>query len=72
MEEMFNVFEPPEAAVLRSNAEAISHLADAIMNVEDKELKEGLFTLISRHSEFLLDCSGTVMTANKMHLKAVN
>ena len=71
MEEMFNMFEPREAAVLRSNAEAISHLADAIMNVEDKELQQGLFTLINRHSEFLLDCSGTVMTANKMHLKAV-
>ena len=48
MEEMFSMFEPPEAAVLRSHAEALSHLSDAIMNVEDKELQEGLFTLISR------------------------
>tara|TARA_R110002020_G_scaffold182437_1_gene377874 strand:- start:479 stop:697 length:219 start_codon:yes stop_codon:yes gene_type:complete len=72
MEELFNMFEPPEAAVLRSHAEALSHLADAIMNVEDKELQQGLFALINKHSQFLLDCSDKVMAVNKMHLKAVN
>ena len=72
MEEMFSMFEPPEAAVLRSHAEALSHLSDAIMNVEDKELQQGLFALINKHSQFLLDCGDKVMAVNKMHLKDVN
>ena len=46
MEEMFSMFEPPEAAVLRSHAEALSHLSDAIMNVEDKELQSILRNLM--------------------------
>ena len=45
MEEMFSMFEPPEAAVLRSHAEALSHLSDAIMNVEDKNFNKDYLLL---------------------------
>jgi len=71
MEDFFSVPEMPETSVLRTNADVVSHIAEAISSTEDLELSKGMFELLNKHSDVVLETSQKIMCKYKMHLQSV-
>ena len=71
MEDFFSVPELPETSVLRTNADVVSHIAEAIANTDDLELSKGLFEILNKHSDVTLETSQKIMCKYKMHLQSV-
>jgi hypothetical protein len=71
MEDSVVLFESPEAGTLRLNTEAISHLSTAFVEVEDADLKLAIFSLIQKHSDYVLATSDKILCKQKLHLTKV-
>ena len=71
MEDFFTAPELPETSVLKTNADVVSQIAEAIANTEDLELSKGMFELLNKHSDVVLETSHKIMCKNKMHLQVV-
>ena len=71
MEDFFSVPELPETSVLKTNAEVVSQIAEAIAGTDDLELSKGMFELLNKHSDVVLETSQKIMCKSKMHLQSV-
>ena len=71
MEDFFGVPEMPETSVLKTNADVVSHIAEAISSTADLELSKGMFELLNKHSDVVLETSQKIMCKYKMHLQSV-
>jgi hypothetical protein len=71
MEDFFNIPELPETSVLKTNAEVVSQIAEAIAGTDDLELSKGMFELLNKHSDVVLETSQKIMCKSKMHLQSV-
>ena len=71
MEDFFGVPEMPETSVLKTNADVVSHIAEAISSTGDLELSKGMFELLNKHSDVVLETSQKIMCKYKMHLQSV-
>ena len=71
MEDFFGVPEMPETSVLKTNADVVSHIAEAISSTADFELSKGMFELLNKHSDVVLETSQKIMCKYKMHLQSV-
>ena len=71
MEDFFNFVETPETATIRINADAISHLGTVFSQVDDKIMKQILFEMLCKHSNFVLDTSEKMIQNRRLGIKAV-
>ena len=71
VEDFFGVSELPETSVLKTNADVVSYISEAISNTDDAELAKALFVILKEHSDVTLDTSQKIMCKYKMHLKQV-
>jgi len=71
MEDFFSIPELPETSVLKTNADVVSQIAEAIAGTDDLELSKGMFELLNKHSDVVLETSQKIMCKSKMHLKSV-
>ncbi len=71
MEDFFNVPEMPETSVLKTNADVVSHIAEALANTDDLELSQLMFHMLNKHSQVVLETSQKIMCKYKMHLQSV-
>ena len=71
MEDFFSMSDMPEVSVLKTNAEVVSYMAQAVNSMSVPELQKGLFALLHQHSLVVLETSQRIMSKNKMHLKVV-
>ena len=46
MEDFFSMSDMPEVSVLKTNAEVVSYMAQAVNSMSDPELQKGLFALL--------------------------
>ena len=49
MEDFFNLTELPETSVLKTNADVVSFIAEAIAGSKDLELSKEMFELLNKH-----------------------
>ena len=71
MEDFFNLTELPETSVLKTNADVVSFIAEAIAGSKDLELSKEMFELLIKHSEVVLESSQRIICKSKMHLRSV-
>ena len=71
MEDMLHLIESPETSTLRLNADAISYLGNAFTEAEDVDIKLKLLAMIEKHSDFVLNTSDTIISRQRLHMKAV-
>ena len=71
MEEFVHYIETPETSTMRINADVMSHIGTMFITIEDTKMKEMLFEMICKHSEFILDTSGKVIQNSRLGIKAV-
>tara|TARA_R110000824_G_scaffold167194_1_gene344025 strand:+ start:6029 stop:6253 length:225 start_codon:yes stop_codon:yes gene_type:complete len=71
MEDFFNVPEMPETSVLKTNADVVSHISEALANTDDLELSQLMFQMLNKHSQVVLETSQKIMSKYKMHLQSV-
>ncbi len=71
MEDSVVLFESPEAGTIRLNTEAISHLSTAFAEADDADLKLAIFSLIQKHSDYVLATSDKILCKQKLHLTKV-
>ena len=51
VEEFFGMPDLPETSVLKTNADVVSHIAEAIANTTDIELSKAFFDILNNHSD---------------------
>lgn len=71
MEDSVVLFESPEAGTIRLNTEAISHLSAAFAEADDADLKLAIFSLIQKHSDYVLSTSDKILCKQKLHLTQI-
>ena len=71
MEDMLHLIETPETSTRRLNADAISYLGNAFTEAEDIDIKLRLLARIEKHSDFVLNTSDTIISRQRLHMKAV-
>ena len=71
MEDLFALPELPETSVLKTNADIVAQLAESISNTDDLELSKGMYELLNKHSDVVLETSQKIMCKYKMHLQSV-
>jgi hypothetical protein len=71
MEDMLHLIETPETSTLRLNADAISYLGNAFTEAEDVDIKLQLLAMMKKHSDFVLNTSDTIISRQRLHMKAV-
>ena len=71
MEDFFGISELPETSVLKTNADVVAHVAEAIAGSNDLDLSKALFEILNKHSEVVLETSQKIMCKYKMHLQSV-
>ncbi len=71
MEDFFSLTELPENSVLKTNADVVSYIAEAIGGSRDLELSKEMLELLNKHSEVVLETSQKIMCKSKMHLQSV-
>lgn len=71
MEDLFALPELPETSVLKTNADIVAQLAESISNTDDLELSKGMYELLNKHSDVVLETSQKIMSKYKMHLQSV-
>ena len=71
MEDFFSMPELPETSVLKTNADVVSHIAEAIASTTDIDLSKALFEILNKHSDVTLETSQKIMCKYKMHLQSV-
>ena len=71
-EEFFQFIESPETATIRINADAISHLGTVFSQVDDKIMKQILFEMLCKHSNFVLSTSEQMVLNRRLGIKAVS
>ena len=71
MEDFFSLTELPETSVLKTNADVVSYIAEAIGGAKDLELSKEMLELLNKHSEVVLETSQKIMCKSKMHLQSV-
>ena len=71
MEEFVHYIETPETSTMRINADVMNHIGTIFVQAEDAKMKELLFEMICKHSEFILDTSGKVIQNRRLGIKAV-
>ena len=71
MEDFFGGPEMPETSVLKTNADIVAQLAESISNTDDLELSKGMYELLNKHSDVVLETSQKIMCKYKMHLQSV-
>ena len=68
---MLHLIESPETSTLRLNADAISYLGNAFTEAEDVDIKLQLLAMMKKHSDFVLNTSDTIISRQRLHMKAV-
>ena len=71
MEDFFSLTELPETSVLKTNADVVSYIAEAIGGSNDLALSKKMLELLNKHSEVVLETSQKIMCKSKMHLQSV-
>ena len=71
MEDMLHLIESPETSTLRLNADAISYLGNAFTEAEEVDIKLQLLAMMKKHSDFVLNTSDTIISRQRLHMKAV-
>ena len=71
MEDLFALPELPETSVLRTNADIVSQIAESISNTDDLKLSKGMYEMLTKHSDVVLETSQKIMCKYKMHLQSV-
>jgi hypothetical protein len=71
VEDFFGGPEMPETSVLKTNADVVSHVAEAIAGTTDIELSKALFDILNNHSDVVLETSQKIMCKYKMHLQSI-
>ena len=71
MEDLFALPELPETSVLRTNADIVSQIAESISNTDDLELSKGMYEMLTKHSDVVLETSQKIMCKYKIHFQSV-
>ena len=71
VEDFFSIPDLPETSVLKTNADIVSQVAESISNTDDLELSRGMYELLTKHSDVVLETSQKIMCKYKMHLQSV-
>ena len=71
MEDLFALPALPETSVLTPSADIVAQLAESISNTDDLELSKGMYELLNKHSDVVLETSQKIMCKYKMHLQSV-
>ena len=71
VEDFFGGPELPETSVIKTNADVVAHVAEAIANTTDIELSKASFEILNKHSDVALETSQKIMCKYKMHLQSV-
>ena len=71
MEDFLHYIETPETSTMKINADVMGHIAIMLTEIEDAEMKRGLFKIICKHSEFILNTSGKIVQNRRLGIKAV-
>ena len=71
VEDFFCGPELPETSVIKTNADVVSHLAEAIAGSNDLDLSRAFFEILNKHSDVVLETSQKIMCKYKMHLQSI-
>ena len=71
VEDFFGGPELPETSVIKTNADVVSHVAEAIAGSNDLDLSKSLFEILNKHSDVVLETSQKIMCKYKMHLQSI-
>ena len=71
VEDFFGGPELPETSVIKTNADVVSHVAEAIAGSNDLDLSRALFEILNKHSDVVLETSQKIMCKYKMHSQSI-